>query len=107
PRRDRSGIGRLSPDRMDRADRQSRFAPLSQGYSRLLEQPANSRSGRVMSAQMTIGSMSGAKIAAAPSAVLIVYAGALLQGMTPGQLPRSERHAEADAGSVRRRLRRD
>ena len=63
------------------------FAPLSQGYSRLLEQPANSRSGRVMSAQMTIGSMSGAKIAAAPSAVLIVYAGALLQGMTLVSFP--------------------
>src|SRR5271166_1051213 len=87
PRRDRSGIGRLSPDRMDRADRQSRIAPLSQGYSRLLEQPASSRSGRVMSAQMTIGSMSGAKIAAAPSAVLIVYAGALLQGMTLVSFP--------------------
>src|SRR5271165_3805772 len=87
PRRDRPGIGRLSPDRMDRADRQSRFAPLSQGYSRLLEQPANSRSGRVMSVQMTVGSMSGAKSAAAPSAVLIVYAGALLQGMTLVSFP--------------------
>ena len=40
-----------------------------------------------MSAQMTIGSMSGAKIAAAPSAVLIVYAGALLQGMTLVSFP--------------------
>jgi hypothetical protein len=36
---------------------------------------------------MTIGSMSGAKIAAAPSAVLIVYAGALLQGMTLVSFP--------------------
>src|SRR5271165_3912539 len=87
PRRDRPGIGRLSPDRMDRADRQSRFAPLSQGYSCLLEQPANSRSGRVMSAQTTIEAMSGAKFAAAPSAVLIVYAGALLQGMTLVSFP--------------------
>jgi len=40
-----------------------------------------------MSAQMTIGSMSGAKIAAAPSAVLIVYGGALLQGMTLVSFP--------------------
>jgi hypothetical protein len=40
-----------------------------------------------MSAQMTIGSMSGARIAATPSAVLIVYAGALLQGMTLVSFP--------------------
>ena len=36
---------------------------------------------------MTVGSMSGAKSAAAPSAVLIVYAGALLQGMTLVSFP--------------------
>ena len=36
---------------------------------------------------MTIGSMSGAKIAAAPSAVLIIYAGALLQGTTLVSFP--------------------
>ena len=42
PRRDRPGAGRIAPDRMDRADRQSGVAPLPQGDSRLLEQPANS-----------------------------------------------------------------
>ncbi len=40
-----------------------------------------------MSDQTTIGSMSGGKVAAASPAVLIVYAGALLQGMTLVSFP--------------------
>jgi len=40
-----------------------------------------------MSAQATMESMPGGKVAAAPSAVLIVYAGALLQGMTLVSFP--------------------
>jgi fucose permease len=40
-----------------------------------------------MSAQATIESIAGGKVAAAPSAVLIVYAGALLQGMTLVSFP--------------------
>ena len=60
-----------------------------------------------MSAQTSTASMPGAGIAAAPSAVLVVYAGALLQGMTlvsfpavSAMLKQSLALSDADYGAI-------